>query len=101
MQYRFMRSQGLEPSDCLVDVACVSLRGGRHFIEYLDQGNDLRLEQEKALVELGLKYELGRNLLKEKTPDFVISSVLDLRLFQPSRHTALRSRFLPIFLKRT
>ena len=48
-----MRSQRLEPSDCLVDAAYVSLRGGRHFIEYLNQGNDLRLEQEKALVELG------------------------------------------------
>jgi len=81
LQYRFMLSQGLKPSDCLVDVACGSLRGGRHFIEYLDQGNYLGLEQEKALVELGIEYELGRDLLKEKTPEFVISSDFEFENF--------------------
>ena len=35
LQFQFLLEMGLKPSDCLFDIGCGSLRGGRHFIKYL------------------------------------------------------------------
>lgn len=37
-QLEFLVEQGLGPCDDLLDVGCGSLRGGVHFIRYLEQG---------------------------------------------------------------
>ena len=44
VQIDFMVGRGLKPSDVFVDVACGSLRAGRHFISYLDPANYLGLD---------------------------------------------------------
>ena len=44
VQIDFMVGQGLRPDDVFVDVACGSLRAGRHFISYLDPANYLGLD---------------------------------------------------------
>src|SRR5574341_1070259 len=71
LQYQFMLSKGLRPSDVLCDVGCGSLRGGQHFIKYLDKGHYLGLEAEKRLVELGLEHEVGKEIADNKLPEFV------------------------------
>ena len=38
-QLRFLRERGLKPTTRLLDIGCGPLRGGVHFIEYLDPGN--------------------------------------------------------------
>jgi hypothetical protein len=60
LQFEFRLRQGLAPSDCFHDIACGSLRGGVHFINYLDPGNYLGIEKQRRLVELGIEKELGR-----------------------------------------
>jgi len=39
LQFRFLQRQGLQPHHSLLDIGCGSLRGGLHFIRYLDYGN--------------------------------------------------------------
>lgn len=39
LQFNFLLKQGLQPHHCMLDLGCGTLRGGRFFIQYLDQGN--------------------------------------------------------------
>ncbi len=36
VQFEFLVSQGLKPQHRLLDIGCGTLRGGRHFIAYLE-----------------------------------------------------------------
>ena len=35
LQFEFMKSQGVKPSDIVIDVGCGSFRGGIHFIKIM------------------------------------------------------------------
>jgi len=83
-QYPFMLSKGLKPSDVLCDIGCGSLRGGQHFIKYLDKGHYLGLEAEERLVELGLEHEVGNEIASDKLPEFVITSEFEFHRFSRS-----------------
>jgi hypothetical protein len=89
LQYQFMLSKGLKPSDVLYDIGCGSLRGGRHFIKYLNKGHYLGLEAEKRLVELGLDHEVGKEIVDNKLPEFVISSEFEFHRFSRSPNFAM------------
>lgn len=39
LQFDFLVRQGLKPEHRLLDIGCGTLRGGRHFIRYLNPGN--------------------------------------------------------------
>ncbi len=84
LQFNFLVGQGLQPTDVLVDVACGSLRGGIHFIPYLDPGNYLGIEKESELVRNGLEVELPNNVRVEKLPEVIISSSFEFSEF--SKH---------------
>ena len=56
---RIFRIAGLQPSDKFVDVGCGALRGGRHFIEYLENGNYYGLDKHIELIIYGTIRELG------------------------------------------
>jgi hypothetical protein len=73
LQFDFLIAQGLEPSHVLLDIGCGALRGGVHFISYLDAGNYLALEKEPTLVEIGLRRELPASVRAEKRPEIVVS----------------------------
>ena len=73
--------QGLKPSDCLLDIACGSLRGGVHFINYLDAGNYLGIDKENELIKLGIEKELGREVYENKKPEFVVSDSFEFEKF--------------------
>lgn len=77
LQFDFLVSQGLEPHHYYLDIACGSLRGGIHFIPYLDVGHYLGIEKEALLVEMGLREELGPELAAQKKPEIVISSTFE------------------------
>lgn len=81
LQFEFLVRQGLKPSDCLLDIACGSLRGGVHFINYLDVGNYLGIDKEKALIELGIEKELARKVYEYKKPEFVVSDNFEFEKF--------------------
>lgn len=81
LQFDFLVAQGLRPSHCLLDIGCGALRGGVHFIRYLERGNYLGLDKEGTLVELGTAKELGVAAYEEKRPEFVISAAFEFQKF--------------------
>jgi SAM-dependent methyltransferase len=80
-QLAFLRDRGLRPDSVLLDVACGSLRLGRHAIPFLDRGHYLGIEKEAGLVEAGLEHELEPGLPDEKEPELVISSSFEFHRF--------------------
>lgn len=53
LQFEFLRSEGLEPRHRLLDVGCGALRGGLHFVHYLDPGHYCGLDANASLIEAG------------------------------------------------
>lgn len=66
LQFEFMLKQGLKPGHKFLDIGCGSLRGGVHFIRYLNEGNYFGVDKEKWLLEAGIKIELPRYGLENK-----------------------------------
>lgn len=89
LQFRFLVNQGLKPNNILLDIACGSLRAGVHFIPYLDKGNYLGIEKESKLVELGKSKELSASILKDRSPEFVISRNFEFSKFSKSADFAI------------
>jgi SAM-dependent methyltransferase len=81
LQFEFMLRMGLKPEHVLLDVGCGALRAGVKFIEYLDPGNYLGLDNQKRLIELGVRKELGRELMRSKSPEFVVSGSFEFEKF--------------------
>jgi hypothetical protein len=81
LQLNFLLEHGLTPSHCFLDIACGSLRGGVHFIDYLEPGNYLGIDKERKLIELAIEKELGDSVYKNKKPEFVISDRFEFNKF--------------------
>jgi hypothetical protein len=81
LQFRYLVARGLAPQSTLLDLACGSLRGGAHFIPYLDAGNYLGFDKSIDLVILGVAEELGIERYREKRPEFVVNHRFDLTPF--------------------
>lgn len=54
LQFNFMVAQGLKPHHKLLDIGCGCLRGGIHFIEYLDEGNYHGIDKDANLLKAGM-----------------------------------------------
>ena len=89
LQFDFLRAEGLRPDDVLLDVACGSLRGGVHFISYLDPGHYLGIDKERSLISAGLRKELPRGLKEAKRPEFVVSQRFEFERFSRLPDVAL------------
>lgn len=81
LQFDFLVSQGLKPTDYLVDIACGSLRAGVHLIPYLEVGHYLGIEKEIDLIHAGIEKELGHELFEQKKPELVISDSFEFEKF--------------------
>jgi SAM-dependent methyltransferase len=68
LQFDFMLQQGLKPDMNFLDVGCGCLRGGVHFIRYLNAGNYYGIDLNQSLIEAGYEVELNLAGLKEKIP---------------------------------
>jgi SAM-dependent methyltransferase len=73
----------------LLDVGCGALRGGVEFISYLHAGNYLGLDSSNNLIQAGIKKELGRRLLKLKSPEFVVSRNFEFEKFSKKPDLAI------------
>lgn len=80
LQFAFLRAQGLAPNDALLDVGCGALRGGVHFVRYLDAGRYCGLDVNASLLDAG-KRELGDALLRDKAPQLVVSEDFGVAAF--------------------
>ena len=73
LQFQFLLSAGLKPNDCLFDIGCGSLRGGVHFIRYLNKGNYIGVDKEPSIIQYGLNEELSNKEIISKAPNFIVS----------------------------
>lgn len=53
LQFDFLVAQGLTPASTLLDVGCGALRGGVHFVDYLDDGNYYGIDLNSGLLKAG------------------------------------------------
>ena len=74
MQFNLLTHLGLREFHYLLDVGCGSLRAGRLFIPFLLPGHYYGIEPQAWLIEEGVKYELGREILQIKQPVFSCNS---------------------------
>lgn len=57
-QFDFCKARGLQPGHTLLDIGCGSLRGGIHFIRYLDAGHYVGVDRHKSLLDAGFEKEV-------------------------------------------
>lgn len=74
MQFNLLTALGLRGYHKFLDIGCGSLRGGRLFIPYLNQGCYCGIEPEKWLVDEGINNEIGTDIIHIKKPRFEYSS---------------------------
>src|SRR5262249_7117075 len=53
LQFDYLVSQGLKPDDAFLDLGCGVLRGGRHFISYLEAGNYYGIDANPDMIRVG------------------------------------------------
>jgi SAM-dependent methyltransferase len=88
LQFDFLQAQGLTPGHCFLDVGCGSLRGGLHFVRYLDRGHYFGIDASADLLEAG-RVELKRAGLEQKCPILVTMADFDLSLLHRTFDYAL------------
>lgn len=99
LQFDFLVGQGLQPDHYLLDVGCGPLRGGIHFMAYLEPGRYFGVEKRADLLEAGRDIEMTRSGLGNKEPTLVVMEDFDFgRLGQSFDFAIAQSVFthLPI-----
>jgi cyclopropane fatty-acyl-phospholipid synthase-like methyltransferase len=81
LQYDFLKSQGLKPFHKLLDIGCGCLRGGLHFIKYLEEGNYYGLDINSSLIQAGI-LEIEEAGLEDKHPRLLVDDQFRLDNFR-------------------
>lgn len=68
LQLDFLRNRGLRPHHRLLDVGCGALRGGLHFVRYLDPGNYYGVDMNQPFLDAGYDVELKAAGLTDRLP---------------------------------
>jgi SAM-dependent methyltransferase len=76
-QLEFLQEQGLQPEHYLLDVGCGPLRGGVHFIGYLDAGHYYGVDKNESVLETARNLELKRYGVEHKNPTLVAMENFD------------------------
>ena len=96
LQFNFLISQGLQPFHHLWDIACGSLRAGVPLIRYLEPNHYHGIDQHRALINMGVTHELGRQDYEQKQPEFIVSDVFEFDQFSAPLITRSHNRYLHI-----
>lgn len=78
LQFGFLIRHGLEPHHTMLDVGCGTLRGGRHFIGYLNPGNYTGIDISSRAIEYG-KQLVREEGLADKQPKLILSKNKNLK----------------------
>jgi ABC-type polysaccharide/polyol phosphate transport system ATPase subunit/SAM-dependent methyltransferase len=76
----FLREQGLEPSDRLLDLGCGCLRTGVFLLPYLQRGHYVGVDHQASLIEAGVKLEAPAANVDASRGLYYVSSVTDLSI---------------------
>lgn len=77
-QHEFLQSQGLRPSDFILDVGCGSLSGALRMLPYMEPGHYWGFEIDKALYDAGVIIELTRAGVAPERGHFIVNDRFDL-----------------------
>ncbi|MBL8793779.1 MAG: class I SAM-dependent methyltransferase [Planctomycetia bacterium] len=88
-QFEFLRGQGLVPQDYLLDVGCGALRGGIHFVAYLEPGHYAGIDCNASYVEVGGRLELTRAGLEDRRPSLLANVDFEVGRFGRTFNFAL------------
>ena len=80
LQFEYLKKRGLLPSHRLLDLGCGALRGGLHFIRYLDTGNYYGMDVNASLIEAGRR-ELDEAKLADRQPHLLVADGFELGPF--------------------
>ena len=80
LQFEFLKGRGLRPSHRLADVGCGALRGGVHFVRYLEPGHYYGLDVNASLLEAGRR-ELAAAGLADRAPHLIADGGFALARF--------------------
>ena len=89
LQFKFLVQQGLLPGHKFLDIGCGSLRGGIHFISYLDDGNYFGIDKDSALLKAGAEIEVPRAGIANRKINLHHNIDFDFAHFQVSFDYAL------------
>ena len=78
LQFDFLVNNGLQSHHRLLDIGCGTLRGGRHFIKYLNAGNYSGIDISPKAIEYG-KQLVEQEGLSEKQPRLLVSRNKNLK----------------------
>ena len=79
-QLEFLKEHGLVPNHKLLDIGCGCLRGGLHFMRYLDVGNYYGIDVNRSLIEAGVM-EVNKEELDDKLPTLLVDNNFHLDKF--------------------
>lgn len=79
-QFEFLKARGLAPDHKLLDIGCGCLRGGLHFIRYLDKGNYSGVDVNRSLIEAAV-IEINKEELGWKQPRLLVDDQFRLDKF--------------------
>lgn len=68
LQLDYLRSQGLRPTDRLLDIGCGSLRGGIHLARYLETGNYYGFDSNESLIKAAVVKEIPEAGIGDRLP---------------------------------
>lgn len=80
LQLEFLIKSGLKPNHKLLDIGCGCLRGGLHYLKYLDVGNYYGLDLNESLIEAG-KIEVDEAGLSHKKPNLIVDDAFMVGAF--------------------
>jgi SAM-dependent methyltransferase len=78
LQFEFLVGNGLQLQHRLLDIGCGTLRGGRHFIGFLDPSRYTGFDLSTKAIESGIELVRSEGL-SEKQPRLLVNTSGDLR----------------------
>jgi SAM-dependent methyltransferase len=82
LQFDFLVAQGLGTDDYLLDLGCGVMRGGRHFVRYLDAGHYCGVDIDAEMIEGGER-QLAADGLAAKGARLRVTDTFDVDFGQP------------------
>ena len=81
LQFDFLRRQGLAPHHRLLDLGCGTLRGGRHFICFLEPNNYCGIDISPACIDAARELVIAEGL-QEKSPTLILNESKNLKFLE-------------------
>jgi SAM-dependent methyltransferase len=81
LQFTLLSAAGLRANHNLCDIGCGSLRAGKMLIPYLNKGRYFGLEPNQWLIDEAIREEIGADLVRIKSPQFINSTNFNLKPF--------------------